>query len=102
MTRMPLLVALCVLAAPALAHDHWINKGDYVSPRTNVHCCNANQDCNPVPADQVEVTPAGFFLRASGETIPFDEAIKSEDENYWRCETVFKTTRCFFFPPPGY
>jgi hypothetical protein len=80
------------------AHELWINK----ERRTNAAgewCCNA-ADCSPIPEDKIRVTPRGYLLE-SGEVIPHSEAAISGDRQYWQCRRPDKSTRCFFFPPPG-
>lgn len=105
------LVAALLLALPVLAwsfparghgeHD-WMRTGNYHNPKTGIHCCSPHQDCTVVPVSKVKTTPDGFLLEETGETIPYSEAHKSEDENMWRCAASDFSTRCFFYVPPGY
>src|SRR5215207_7560299 len=67
----------------ASAHDNWIARGPYRSPRDGKHCCGEN-DCFPVDVEDIVITPHGYRLR-SGEQVPFEEALLSEDGTYWRC-----------------
>jgi hypothetical protein len=94
-----LALAVCALGATAAsAHDIWINK----ERRTNAAgewCCNT-YDCAAVPEEKIKVTPRGYVLE-SGETIPHSNAAMSGDGQYWQCRRPDKSTRCFFFPPPG-
>jgi hypothetical protein len=92
--------ALMVLALTpaAAAHDAWINR----EQRRNAAgewCCNAT-DCSPLAEEKVKVTPRGYVLE-TGETIPHSNAAMSGDGQYWQCRRPDKSTRCFFFPPPG-
>lgn len=82
----------------AAAHDFWINWGGYRSP-TGEHCCG-DHDCSAYAPDQVRVTPTGYAL-PTGEVVPFSEAQKSEDSEYWRCKRYDGTRRCFFAPMPN-
>jgi hypothetical protein len=81
----------------SLAHDHWINHGRYASPKDGMRCCGEN-DCFVVPEESVRITAHGYAL-ASGEQIPFREALVSEDGRYWRCQRSDGSRRCFFAPP---
>jgi hypothetical protein len=83
----------------ASAHDNWIARGPYRSPRDGKHCCGEN-DCFPVHVEGITITPQGYWL-SSGEQDPFEEALLSEDGSYWRCMNPDRSRRCFFAPPPG-
>lgn len=100
------LVAAPAVQQAARAHDFWINWGGYKSP-DGVHCCGPN-DCEEVPAAAVAIGPGGYAVRftsrggqAVDETVPFAEALPSEDGRYWRCRRYDGTRRCFFAPQPG-
>jgi hypothetical protein len=87
-----------VLGSGASAHDIWINK----ERRTNAAgewCCNT-YDCSVVPEEKIRITPRGYLLE-NGEMIPHQNAAMSGDGQYWQCRRPDKSTRCFFFPPPG-
>lgn len=56
--RAALIIAL--LAGPAAAHD-WYPQA----------CCSM-KDCFPIPIEDVEYTPDGWYIRSTGETVPFD------------------------------
>ena len=89
---------LLALTPAAAAHDAWINR----EQRRNAAgewCCNA-ADCSPPAEEKVKVTPRGYVLE-TGETIPHSNAAMSGDGQYWQCRRPDKSTRCFFFPPPG-
>jgi hypothetical protein len=88
------------IAVPqAFAHDNWIARGPYRSPRDGKHCCGEN-DCFPVHVDDVTITPQGYWL-SSGEQVPFEEALLSEDGSYWHCMNPDRSRRCFFAPRGG-
>jgi hypothetical protein len=100
--RFAWLALVCVLGAEtAFAHDLWIAHGRYTNNKTGELCCGQD-DCVKVAEEDVKVTPAGYLLR-SGEVVPYDETMKSEDGQYWRCHRFdrAKTRRCFFAPNPA-
>ena len=45
-------------------------------------CCG-DKDCSPIPAEHVQITPAGYVI--DGWTIPFSQAKTSPDEQYHAC-----------------
>jgi hypothetical protein len=83
----------------ASAHDNWIARGPYRSPRDGRHCCGEN-DCFPVHPEDITITPEGYWL-SSGEQVSLEEALLSEDGNYWRCMNPDRSRRCFFAPRGG-
>jgi len=89
---------LLALTPAALAHDVWINREQHRNT-AGEWCCNA-ADCSPLAQEKVQVTPRGYLLE-TGETIPHSNAAMSGDGQYWQCRRPDKSTRCFFFPPPG-
>ncbi|MBX6426742.1 MAG: hypothetical protein IRZ09_12565 [Variibacter sp.] len=94
------IACVLVLTGIALAHDHWINHGNFVSPVDGTHCCGEN-DCFKIASDDVRVTGRGYFLVRLNETVPFRETLTSQDGNYWRCRRPDGSRRCFFAPPPN-
>ena len=87
-----------VLAPAAAAHDIWINK-----ERASIRRANGAAtplDCAAIPEEKIKVTPRGYVLE-NGEMIPHSNAAMSGDGQYWQCRRPDKSTRCFFFPPPG-
>jgi hypothetical protein len=83
----------------AQAHD-WISG---LRNRNGFLCCGA-KDCTPI--DPAKVTPktGGYFLQSSKETVPYSEALPSQDRFYWRCsswdyEAAEEVRLCFFAPP---
>ena len=97
-----IVITLALLVAgprASQAHDHWINHGNYASPTTGAHCCGEH-DCTLVLDEHVRITAQGYVL-ASGEHIPFREALVSEDGRYWRCQRSDGARRCFFAPRGG-
>ena len=93
------VLAFLAMSPPARAHDFWINNSGYRSPVDGSHCCG-NNDCSAYTPDQVGVTPTGYSL-PTGELVPFSEALKSEDGEYWRCKRSDGSRRCFFAPMPS-
>jgi hypothetical protein len=83
----------------AVAHDIWINRERRVNAQGE-WCCNQH-DCEPIAAELVKESRVGFALVDSGEVVPYSEAQVSGDGQYWRCKRPNRTTRCFFYPPPG-
>ncbi len=98
-----LLIAASLLAfAPtAWAHDHWISHGGYRGPVNNEWCCGA-EDCVIIPEAQVKPNGLGYLLTGNKETVPYSEALPSEDGKYWRCQRPNGTRRCFFAPLQGF
>lgn len=86
-------------AAPALAHDIWINKERRIN-QAGEWCCNTH-DCKPVKATAIK---GGYRIDGTGEFVPNDDAAMAGaggDDDYWLCRRPDGTRRCFFFPPPG-
>jgi len=42
------------------------------------------------------------LLTGNKETVPYSEALPSEDGKYWRCQRPNGTRRCFFAPLQGF
>lgn len=94
------VLIFAALAFPADAHDFWINWGGYKSPVDGARCCGDN-DCFAFAAEDVIATPAGWLVKSLGETIPYSEALTSEDGKFWRCKRYDGSRRCFFAPQPS-
>jgi len=90
---------LALFAAPALAHDFWLD-GSRVDPLTKAMCCGEN-DTKQVPRELVEQTRAGLRFRDTGETIPWARVQPSPDGAYWR-STWGGETKCVFAPVAGF
>jgi hypothetical protein len=88
-------------ATPAAAHGDfdWINKGGYRNANGD-HCCGKD-DCFKLGANEVEQERSGYRVPSHGVTVPYREAQRSEDGNYWICRTSAKM-RCFFAPHQGF
>ncbi len=75
----PLLAGVTVLMLLSLAQAHgpaeWIQRGDYKNALGEL-CCG-ERDCFELTEADVKVTPAGYFVIATKETIPFAEATPS-------------------------
>ena len=68
-------------------------------------CC-AGRDCHPIADTDVTATAAGWFVKATGETIPYSSTQTSPDGRVHRCWNHFARnpaphTICLFVPPPG-
>jgi len=94
------LTVLVALVSSAHAHDDhdWIRKGGYRSPLTNEWCCG-KEDCVAIPADEVEATTPGWWLKTTGEVVPYIDTLPSQDGRFWRCHQPNGVRRCFFVPP---
>jgi hypothetical protein len=98
---MKILLVFVLLVSPmtnALAHDFWID-GQRVDPQTKKLCCGEN-DCRIVPDSVVHITPWGYRLDDTGETIPMSRVQPSPDGLTWRCRWGGET-QCFFSPNLG-
>lgn len=93
-----ILVILAFSALPAGAHQDMA----MVYP---THCCAGGAtygDCAPVEGLGKIIRHAdGWFIKSSGETIPFDKTEPSGDLRFHRCVKPDNTTRCFFAPESG-
>ncbi len=92
-------LSLFLLSQPSLAHDFWINHGNYRSPNGE-HCCG-DTDCSAVPATEMMPTAAGWLIESLGEVVPYSEAQPSQDGQFWRCKRYDGSRRCFFAPQPS-
>ena len=95
--KIPVVLFLLALAAPAAAHEKWWN-GKEVDPATKRYCCGDN-DIKHLTREQVKVTPEGFQLGDTGEIVPHARTQPSPDGEFW----VFRwgspvQTQCFFAP----
>ncbi|MEJ1157308.1 hypothetical protein [Prosthecomicrobium sp. N25] len=83
-----------VLARAAPAHEA---PSGWTYPRA---CCSG-QDCYVIDARDVEVSPYGYRILATGEVIAFDRARSSPDGQFHRCSLGGKPTApttCLFVP----
>jgi len=87
---MILLLLLCLLAGPAVAHS-WYPKD----------CCSGT-DCAPMASSRVSVTPAGYVIDGR-YTIPHGKALWSPDEQFHGCFPPAMQGRpgCFWAPRPA-
>ncbi|MDO9415848.1 hypothetical protein [Pararhizobium sp.] len=71
------LLALVLLRSqPALAHSFY-----------DMLCCS-DKDCTPIADDEVKITKNGWFIRRTGETIPYypnSRLRHSPDGRFHRC-----------------
>lgn len=66
-------------------------------------CCS-DKDCAPIAESAVQFTPAGWLVRRTGETIPFDAVRTSPDGQFHLCSRGGKPdgkTICLFTPGIG-
>lgn len=92
------VAASMVLAMGALAHGpaEWIQRGAYKNAAGEL-CCG-ERDCSELSDADVSVTPTGYFIMSTKETVPFSEAAPSPTGTYWRCQWGGRR-KCFFAPP---
>ncbi len=80
------LLAMAMLAVTTAASAHsWYDQG----------CCS-DQDCHPIPPDQVQMTPAGY--RVNGTVVPYSSARPSLDRDFHICIYAGQV-RCLYAPP---
>jgi hypothetical protein len=89
------------IAAVKLVYGHdnaaWIQRGGYKNAVGEL-CCGP-RDCAELTDADVKVTPAGYYVVSTKETVPFHEATPSPTGTYWRC--FWGGSRKCFFAPPG-
>lgn len=100
-----LIAVIFAMSTGAFGHGiaSWIMEKGYVDPVSGLDCCG-EKDCKPLPGDQVKITPGGYFIVPTGETIPESRALPSKDGQFWRCTVLGvdgNVTRCFFRGIPG-
>ena len=97
MTRSHFVIAALLFsaAAPVLAHDFWLDESA-VDPWTKRVCCGKN-DARILDPSQVHVTPRGYKLDDTQETVPFERAQPSPDGKIWAFRWA-AMTQCFFIP----
>ena len=98
-TRLTLAtIAMTAMLSLASAHGpaEWIQRGGYKNAAGEL-CCG-DRDCFELSSSDVSVTPAGYFVHSTRETVPFNEALPSPDGHYWRCQWG-GARKCFFAPP---
>lgn len=103
-----LTAVLLWFAVPSLAHDHWINHGNYNDPLYGYRCCGED-DCFPLPPDKLKqdkdgnwiIPPHFSFLDQTkvpselwekGEIVERDRAIFSEDGFAYICANKLNST----------
>jgi len=83
-----------------LAHAHgpaaWIQQGGYKNGLGEL-CCG-ERDCVELAAADIQITPGGYVVKATSETIPFSEATPLPTGTFWRCDWGGQR-KCFFAPP---
>lgn len=95
-----LIISLCVAAFAHEAPQGW---------SYDPACCSG-ADCRPLPNGMVEPTTAGWLVKFTGETVPYnDKKIRhSGDQNFHWCAMSAKNkefmkgpTRCLYVPDFG-
>lgn len=71
----------------------------------HLECCSG-RDCSPVVDSEVKATPSGWFIRRTGETIPYGDEKReklSEDGRFHICILPWRPNevRCLYVPPGG-
>ena len=97
------------------AADFWISDGKHKNPKTGVGCCGVG-DCHKLDYGAVLKTAKGFEFaspdpvnsRAKSFFVADEDAMLSEDGNYWVCFKRYTgqtngvwnpwEVRCFFYP----
>lgn len=80
---------LLVVSAAAWAHSWYPQK-----------CCS-DRDCYQITAEDVQLTPGGWRIVASGQIMNEDQVHYSPDGRYHRCSSPRNGyTYCLFIPPP--
>jgi len=104
MTRIIIVFLLAGLSAgfftPAWGHGEfdWIMN----DPNPAISSCCGPADCEHVKTGDIEATGAGWYLKETGEVIPFDKTFPSKDGQVARCRYLATgKTRCLFIPPGG-
>jgi hypothetical protein len=100
-------IVTALLAVAFLASGAWAETLQHNHALYDRDCCRGEDkggDCAPVKEGQVIQTNDGYFIRPTGETIPFGSSKirKSKDRQTHRC-TMFRLvpesdTRCIYIP----
>jgi hypothetical protein len=76
MRRLALALAFALAAGPAAAHSWY-----------PMSCCSGS-DCYSIPSSDVDLRPDGYFIKPTGELIPYGDARISPPDSggdYHRC-----------------
>lgn len=76
-----LLFALCLLAAPAAAHNNW-SDGTEVPEWTKKWCCGPS-DVHMLNPSAVHIMTDGYHIDGLNTVIPMSRAMPSPDGQYW-------------------
>jgi hypothetical protein len=96
LTGLSAMAMLSLQLAYAHGPAEWIQRGAFKN--TLGELCCGERDCFELTANDVKVTPAGYFVISIKETVPFSEATPSPTGTYWRCQWGGQR-KCFFAPP---
>lgn len=84
------LIAACLLASPAAAHEWY-----------PASCCS-EKDCTPLTEADVKETPDGWLIQGRHVVRYGKQTGPSPDGRFHGCFTEAKYLNCFFAPPPGF
>lgn len=87
-----LLIALAVLAAFNL----WAISGIFAHSFYDAACCS-DQDCAPLPANDVEEVGRDFFVKSRNELIRFEDTRQGKDDQYHICINHLTGKRICFY-----
>lgn len=89
------LIVATLMTTPALAHDFWGN-GQEVDPVTKQLCCGKG-DAHVLDERTAIARGNGYYLKDTGETIPYGRVQPSPDGLIWAFRWGGET-KCFFAP----
>lgn len=91
-------IVWCLLGLTlARAHEKWWD-GKEVDPVTKAQCCGDN-DAFHLEKTDVEPRAGGWFIKRTGETIPYERSQPSRDGEFWHFVWGSpRQTQCFFAP----
>jgi hypothetical protein len=90
------ILLAATIVAPASAHEVYSR-----------HCCRGTDeggDCHPISDDDVRATPRGWFLKDTGQIIPYDQTEISPDGRFHGCDLHWRghlRYRCLYVPLQG-
>lgn len=109
MLKHPILLTAIIIATILAVVMLFLSENTKAHEWYDYECCSET-DCHPLPVDAVQATPEGWFIKESGETIPYGDPRerKSKDSGYHRCTMTGYTgtgriliTRCLYVPDLG-
>lgn len=99
----PRSITILLLVAAVLAAFLYLATGPGRAHSWYDYACCSEGDCEPLAEGTVKATPIGWFIGATGETIPFaDGRVRdSQDIQFHRCRRADGKTRCLYVPAVG-